>query len=133
MLKSETLKIMEFNAGEIKKPVLIRYSVKVEVKNPMLYDEDVLKLINSVKSLPDVYETIEFYYEVADSRLTRLERQRIIIKINSRLYYELVLDDDLELFFCLLRLFKQYETSVEAYEQLVTTGMLLNVIEANQI
>jgi len=133
MLKSETLKIMEFNAGEIKKPVLIRYSVKVEVENPMPYDEDVLKLISSVKSLPDVYEKIEFYYEVADSRLTRLDRQRIIIKINSRLYYELILDDDLELFFCLLRLFKQYETSVEAYEQLVTTGMLLNVIEANQI
>lgn len=133
MLKSETLKIMEFNAGEIKKPVLIRYSVKVEVKNPMPYDEDVLKLINSVKSLPDVYEKIEFYYEVADSRLTRLERQRIIIKINGILYYELILDDDLELFFCLLRLFKHYETSVESYEQLVTTGMLLNVIEANRI
>lgn len=129
MLKSETLKIMEFAKGEIKKPVLIRYTITVDLNSPKVYDEDALKLIGSVKTLPDKISLAEFVYEVTDSRLTHLNRQKITIKINQKSYFTLVLDDDLDIFFSLLRLYKNYETDVEAYEQTVTQGMLLNVLE----
>ena len=117
MLKSETLKIIEFAKGEIKKPVLIRYTITVDLNSPKVYDEDALKLIGSVKTLPDNIYLAEFVYEVTDSRLTHLNRQKITIKINEKNYFTLVLDDDLDIFFSLLRLYKNYEAEVEAYEQ----------------
>lgn len=129
MLKSETLKIIEFAKGEIKKPVLIRYTITVDLNSPKVYDEDALKLIGSVKTLPDNIYLAEFVYEVTDSRLTHLNRQKITIKINEKNYFTLVLDDDLDIFFSLLRLYKNYESEVEAYEQTITQGMLLKVLE----
>lgn len=129
MLKSETLKIIEFAKGEIKKPVLIRYAITVDLNSPKVYDEDALKLIGSVKTLPDNIYLAEFVYEVTDSRLTHLNRQKITIKINEKNYFTLVLDDDLDIFFSLLRLYKNYEAEVEAYEQTITQGMLLKVLE----
>ena len=129
MLKSETLKIIEFAKGEIKKPVLIRYTITVDLNSPKVYDEDALKLIGSVKTLPDNIYLAEFVYEVTDSRLTHLNRQKITIKINEKNYFTLVLDDDLDIFFSLLRLYKNYEAEVEAYEQTITHGMLLKVLE----
>ena len=129
MLKSETLKIIEFANGEIKKPVLIRYTITVDLNSPKVYDEDALKLIGSVKTLPDNIYLAEFVYEVTDSRLTHLNRQKITIKINEKNYFTLVLDDDLDIFFSLLRLYKNYEAEVEAYEQTITQGMLLKVLE----
>ena len=129
MLKSETLKIIEFAKGEIKKPVLIRYTITVDLNSPKVYDEDALKLIGSVKTLPDNIYLAEFVYEVTDSRLTHLNRQKITIKINEKNYFTLVLDDDLDIFFSLLRLYKNYEAEVEAYEQTITQGMLLKVLE----
>lgn len=133
MLKSETLKIMEFAKGELKKPVLIRYSVTVDLNNPKVYDEDALKLMRTVKTLPESLYLAEFIYEVTDSRLTHLDRQKVIIKINQEIYFTLILDDDLDLFFSLLRLFKNYEQEVEAYEQVVTQGMLLNALETYDV
>ena len=129
MLKSETLKIIEFAKGEIKKPVLIRYTITVDLNSRKVYDEDALKLIGSVKTLPDNIYLAEFVYEVTDSRLTHLNRQKITIKINEKNYFTLVLDDDLDIFFSLLRLYKNYEAEVEAYEQTITQGMLLKVLE----
>ena len=129
MLKSETLKIIEFAKGEIKNPVLIRYTITVDLNSPKVYDEDALKLIGSVKTLPDNIYLAEFVYEVTDSRLTHLNRQKITIKINEKNYFTLVLDDDLDIFFSLLRLYKNYEAEVEAYEQTITQGMLLKVLE----
>ncbi|WP_195218098.1 hypothetical protein [Turicibacter sanguinis] len=129
MLKSETLKIIEFAKGEIKKPVLIRYTITVDLNSSKVYDEDALKLIGSVKTLPDNIYLAEFVYEVTDSRLTHLNRQKITIKINEKNYFTLVLDDDLDIFFSLLRLYKNYEAEVEAYEQTITQGMLLKVLE----
>lgn len=129
MLKSETLKIIEFAKGEIKKPVLIRYTITVDLNSPKVYDEDALKLIGSVKTLPDNIYLAEFVYEVTDSRLTHLNCQKITIKINEKNYFTLVLDDDLDIFFSLLRLYKNYEAEVEAYEQTITQGMLLKVLE----
>ena len=129
MLKSETLKIIEFAKGEIKKPVLIRYTLTVDLNSPKVYDEDALKLIGSVKTLPDNIYLAEFVYEVTDSRLTHLNRQKITIKINEKNYFTLVLDYDLDIFFSLLRLYKNYEAEVEAYEQTITQGMLLKVLE----
>ena len=129
MLNSETLKIIEFAKGEIKKPVLIRYTITVDLNSPKVYDEDALKLIGSVKTLPDNIYLAEFVYEVTDSRLTHLNRQKITIKINEKNYFTLVLDDDLDIFFSLLRLYKNYEAEVEAYEQTITQGMLLKVLE----
>ena len=129
MLKSETLKIIEFAKGEIKKPVLIRYTITVDLNSPKVYDEDALKLIGSVKTLPDNIYLAEFVYEVTDSRLTHLNRQKITIKINEKNYFTLVLDDDLDIFFSLLRLYKNYEAEVEADEQTITQGMLLKVLE----
>ena len=129
MLKSETLKIIEFAKGEIKKPVLIRYTITVDLNSPKVYDEDALKLIGSVKTLPDNIYLAEFVYEVTDSRLTHLNRQKITIKINEKNYFTLVLDDDLDIFFSLLRLYKNYEAEVEAYEQTITQCMLLKVLE----
>ncbi|MFR9293669.1 MAG: hypothetical protein ACLVLR_02150 [Turicibacter sanguinis] len=129
MLKSETLKIIEFAKGEIKKPVLIRYTITVDLNSPKVYDEDALKLIGSVKTLPDNIYLAEFVYEVTESRLTHLNRQKITIKINEKNYFTLVLDDDLDIFFSLLRLYKNYEAEVEAYEQTITQGMLLKVLE----
>ncbi len=130
MLKSETLKIMDFAKGETKKTVLIRYTITVDFNNPKVYDEDALKLMMAIKTLPDGIHLAQFIYEVADSRLTHLNRQKITIKINGQTYFTLVLDDDLEIFFLLLRLFKNYESEVEAYEQTVTQGMLLKTLDS---
>lgn len=130
MLKSETLKIMDFAKGETKKTVLIRYTITVDFNNPKVYDEDALKLMMAIKTLPDGIYLAQFIYEVADSRLTQLNRQKITIKINGQTYFTLVLDDDLEIFFLLLRLFKNYDSEVEAYEQTVTQGRLLKTLDS---
>ena len=108
---------------------MIRYTLTVDLNSPKVYDEDALKLIGSVKTLPDNIYLAEFVYEVTDSRLTHLNRQKITIKINEKNYFTLVLDDDLDIFFSLLRLYKNYEAEVEAYEQTITQGMLLKVLE----
>lgn len=133
MLKSETLQIMEFAKGEIKKPVLIRYTIAIDINHPKLYTQESLKLMQSIKALPDEIHLAEFIYEVRDSRLTYLNRQKIMIKINNEKYFTLILDDDLEVFFLVLRLFKNYENEVEAYEQTVTQGMLSNVLQKYNI
>lgn len=130
MLKSETLKIMDFAKGETKKTVLIRYTITVDFNTPKVYDEDALKLMMAIKTLPDGIYLAQFIYEVADSRLTQLNRQKITIKINGQTYFTLVLDDDLEIFFLLLRLFKNYDSEVEAYEQTVTQGRLLKTLDS---
>lgn len=57
MLKTETLNIIEFNNGQLKKPVLIRYTIVINSNESQPYDEDALKLIglkayrNSLKQL----------------------------------------------------------------------------------
>lgn len=52
MLKTETLNIIEFNNGQLKKPVLIRYTIVINSNESQPYDEDALKLIGFLKSLP---------------------------------------------------------------------------------
>lgn len=127
MLKSETLNIIEFNNGQSKKPVLIRYTIVINSKESQPYDEDALKFISLLKSLPNEFKTVELYYEVADAKITHLARQRITVKVNQELYSTYILEDDLDIFFNLLRLFKNYEYYVEGYEHSVSP---LNLEEA---
>ena len=58
MLKSETLNIIEFNNGQSKKPVLIRYTIVINSKESQPYDEDALKFISLLKSLPNEFKTV---------------------------------------------------------------------------
>lgn len=58
MLKTETLNIIEFNNGQLKKPVLIRYTIVINSNESQPYDEDALKLISFLKSLPEQFEKI---------------------------------------------------------------------------
>ena len=67
MLKTETLNIIEFNNGQLKKPVLIRYTIFINSNESQPYDEDALKLISFLKSLPEQFETIYLQSDVADS------------------------------------------------------------------
>ena len=119
MLKTETLNIIEFNNGQFKKPVLIRYTIVIHSNEPKPYDEDALNLISFLKSLPEQFETVELVYQVADAKVTNLVRQKIVVKVDENIYSTYVLDDDLDLFFNLLRLFKNYEYDVEGEEQSV--------------
>ena len=109
MLKTETLNIIEFNNGQFKKPVLIRYTIVIHSNEPKPYDEDALNLISFLKSLPEQFEAVELVYQVADAKVTNLVRQKIVVKVDENIYSTYVLDDDLDLFFNLLRLFKNYE------------------------
>ena len=133
MLKTETLNIIEFNNGQLKKPVLIRYTIVINSNESQPYDEDALKLIGFLKSLPEQFETIELYYEVADAKITHLVRKRITVKVNGELYSTYVLDDDLDLFFNLLRLFKNYEYYVDGDEQSVSPIRLAQALKTYQI
>ena len=133
MLKSETLNIIEFNNGQSKKPVLIRYTIVINSKESQPYDEDALKFISFLKSLPDDFKTVELYYEVADAKVTHLVRQRITVKVNQKLYSTYILEDDLDIFFNLLRLFKNYEYYVEGDEQSVSPSRLEPALKAYQI
>ncbi len=133
MLKSETLNIIEFNNGQSKKPVLIRYTIVINSKESQPYDEDALKFISFLKSLPDDFKTVELYYEVADAKVTHRVRQRITVKVDQKLYSTYVLEDDLDIFFNLLRLFKNYEYYVEGYEQSVSRSRLEQALKAYQI
>ena len=119
MLKTETLNIIEFNNGQFKKPVLIRYTIVIHSNEPKPYDEDALNLISFLKSLPEQFEAVELVYQVADAKVTNLVRQKIVVKVDENIYSTYVLDDDLDLFFNLLRLFKNYEYDVEGEEQSV--------------
>ena len=116
MLKTETLNIIEFNNGQFKKPVLIRYTIVIHSNEPKPYDEDALNLISFLKSLPEQFEAVELVYQVADAKVTNLVRQKIVVKVDENIYSTYVLDDDLDLFFNLLRLFKNYEYDVEGEE-----------------
>ena len=120
MLKTETLNIIEFNNGHFKKPVLIRYTIIINSKEPQSYDEDAISLISFLKSLPEEFDTIEFYYNVADSKTTGLVRQKIMIKVNQQFYSCYTLDDDLDLFFNVLSLFKTYEYEVDGFERSIS-------------
>ncbi len=133
MLKSETLNIIEFNNGQMKKPVLIRYTVIINSNEPKPYDEDALRLISFLKSLPEEFEIVELYYEVADAKVTHLVRQRITVKVDHELYSSYILDDDLDLFFNLLRLFKNYEYYVEGDERSVSPQKLAQALTTYQI
>ena len=81
--------------------------------------------------LEDVFP-IELYYEVADAKITHLVRQRITVKVNGELYSTYVLDDDLDLFFNLLRLFKNYEYYVDGDEQSVSPIRLAQALKTYQ-
>ena len=55
------------------------------------------------------------------------------MKVNGELYSTYVLDDDLDLFFNLLRLFKNYEYYVDGYEQSVSPIRLAQALKTYQI
>ena len=133
MLKTETLIIIEFNNGQFKKPVLIRYTIVIHSNEPKPYDEDALNLISFLKSLPEQFETVELVYQVADAKVTNLVRQKIVVKVDENIYSTYVLDDDLDLFFNLLRLFKNYEYDVEGEEQSVNPIRLAVALKNYQI
>ncbi|BEH90158.1 MAG: hypothetical protein HFE53_00075 [Turicibacter sp.] len=133
MLKTETLNIIEFNNGQFKKPVLIRYTIVIHSNEPKPYDEDALNLISFLKSLPEQFETVELVYQVADAKVTNLVRQKIVVKVDENIYSTYVLDDDLDLFFNLLRLFKNYEYDVEGEEQSVNPIRLAVALKNYQI
>lgn len=133
MLKTETLNIIEFNNGQFKKPVLIRYTIVIHSNEPKPYDEDALNLISFLKSLPEQFETVELVYQVADAKVTNLVRQKIVVKVDENIYSTYVLDDDLDLFFNLLRLFKNYEYDVEGEEQSVNPIRLAVSLKNYQI
>lgn len=133
MLKTETLNIIEFNNGQFKKPVLIRYTIVIHSNEPKPYDEDALNLISFLKSLPEQFETVELVYQVADAKVTNLVRQKIVVKVDENIYSTYVLDDDLDLFFILLRLFKNYEYDVEGEEQSVNPIRLAVALKNYQI
>lgn len=128
MLKTETLNIIEFNNGQLKRPVLIRYTIIINSNYSQPYDDDALKLITFLKSLPETFETIELVYEITDSKVTSLERQMITLKVDNQLYSTYSLGDDLEWFFNLLRLFKNYEYEVEGYEESVSPVKLARAL-----
>lgn len=133
MLKTETLNIIEFNNGQFKKPVLIRYTIVIHSNEPKPYDEDALNLISFLKSLPEQFEAVELVYQVADAKVTNLVRQKIVVKVDENIYSTYVLDDDLDLFFILLRLFKNYEYDVEGEEQSVNPIRLAVALKNYQI
>ena len=133
MLKTETLNIIEFNNGQFKKPVLIRYTIVIHSNEPNPYDEDALNLISFLKSLPEQFETVELFYQVADAKVTNLVRQKIVVKVDENIYSTYVLDDDLDLYFNLLRLFKNYEYDVEGEEQSVNPIRLAVALKNYQI
>ena len=133
MLKTETLNIIEFNNGQFKKPVLIRYTIVIHSNEPKPYDEDALNLISFLKSLPEQFETVELVYQVAHAKVTNLVRQKIVVKVDENIYSTYVLDDDLDLFFNLLRLFKNYEYDVEGEEQSVNPIRLAVALKNYQI
>ncbi|MGL4335574.1 MAG: hypothetical protein ACRCST_01685 [Turicibacter sp.] len=133
MLRSEVLKIVEFATEELKKPILMRYTVAIDMKVSMPYDQEALSFIETIKSLPETLQSVELYYEISDVRLTHLNRQMIYIKVDHEPYFTLVMDDDLELFFTFIRLFKNYETHVESYEQIVTHGMLASILNKYEL
>ena len=133
MLKTETLNIIEFNNGQFKKPVLIRYTIVIHSNEPKPYDEDALNLISFLKSLPEQFETVELVYQVADAKVTNLVRQKIVVKVDENIYSTYVLDDDLDLFFNLLKLFKNYEYDVEGEEQSVNPIRLAVALKNYQI
>lgn len=133
MLKTEALNIIEFNNGQFKKPVLIRYTIVIHSNEPKPYDEDALNLISFLKSLPEQFEAVELVYQVADAKVTNLVRQKIVVKVDENIYSTYVLDDDLDLFFNLLRLFKNYEYDVEGEEQSVNPIRLAVALKNYQI
>lgn len=133
MLKTETLNIIEFNNGQFKKPVLIRYTIVIHSNEPKPYDEDALNLISFLKSLPEQFEAVELVYQVSDAKVTNLVRQKIVVKVDENIYSTYVLDDDLDLFFNLLRLFKNYEYDVEGEEQSVNPIRLAVALKNYQI
>lgn len=98
MLKTETLNIIEFNNGQFKKPVLIRYTIIISSNEPKPYDEDALNLISFLKSLPEQFEVVQLIYQVADAKMTKLVRQKIELKVDGEVYSTYVLEDDLDLF-----------------------------------
>ena len=133
MLKTETLNIIEFNNGQFKKPVLIRYTIVIHSNEPKPYDEDALNLISFLKSLPEQFEVVQLIYQVADAKMTKLVRQKIELKVDGEVYSTYVLEDDLDLFFSLLRLFKNYEYEVQGDEESVNPVNLSQAIRNYQI
>ena len=133
MLKTETLNIIEFNNGQFKKPVLIRYTIITRSNEPKPYDEDALNLISFLKSLPEQFEVVQLIYQVADAKMTKLVRQKIELKVDGEVYSTYVLEDDLDLFFSLLRLFKNYEYEVQGDEESVNPVNLSQAIRNYQI
>lgn len=133
MLKTETLNIIEFNNGQFKKPVLIRYTIVIHSNEPKPYDEDALNLISFLKSLPEQFEVVQLIYQVADAKMTKLVRQKIELKVDGEVYSTYVLEDDLDLFFSLLRLFKNYEYEVQGDEESVNPVNLSQAIQNYQI
>ena len=128
MLKSETLKMKDFNSSEIQKPVLLRYTVAVESNQSKPYDKDVLKLINSIKGIPELFKSVELHYEFVDTRIRPIKRQKILIKLNEKEFYTFSSEKDLDLFFYFMRLFKDYEPEVEVREELVLEERLLQIV-----
>ena len=101
--------------------------------SPPLFSDDALNLISFLKSLPEQFETVELVYQVADAKVTNLVRQKIVVKVDENIYSTYVLDDDLDLFFNLLRLFKNYEYDVEGEEQSVNPIRLAVALKNYQI
>ncbi len=132
MLKSEVIKLINLDESKMKKLVLMRYVIKVDQACPMPYDEQCLAFIQSIKSLPESFSNVSFYYEMSDRKVTHLQHQQITIYIDGAYYYHFDLDDDLDLFFVVLRLFHYFEAHVEAYEELTTESLLPQVLERYQ-
>ena len=128
MLKTETLRMKDFNNYDVQKPVLLRYTAAVEQNQTRPYDEDVLKLIKSIKGIPDLFKSVELHYEFVDTRIRQLKRQKIIIILNKKEFYTFKSDKDLDLFFYLLRLFKDYEPEVEVSDKSVPKEKLLQFV-----
>ena len=129
MLKSEVIKLINFDETKLKKLVLMRYTIELNKLTKSLYESQCLTFIQSIKSLPESFEKISFYYKLSDRKLTKLDYQKIIILVDDQPYYELILDDDLDFFFSISRLFHELEPYVESYEELTTEHLLPTVLE----
>ena len=76
---------------------------------------------------------VQLIYQVADAKMTKLVRQKIELKVDGEVYSTYVLEDDLDLFFSLLRLFKNYEYEVQGDEESVNPVNLSQAIRNYQI
>ena len=126
MLKTEMLRVTDFNDNETSKPMVLRYTAAVQSDNSRPYDEAVLKLIHYIKGIPD-FKRVELHYEFIDTYIPQLQRQKIMIKINEKNFYTFISDTDLDIFSNFLSLFKFYSPEVESYELFIPIEQFIQI------